>query len=549
MKSLPCMVCCILFLALSPGLAAQVPDWLWAVPAGGSSSDYGNDIAVDPQGNLYVTGSFGGTSTFGTNTLTSTGGNDLFVAKLDGGGNWLWAIQASSSTMAVEGTGIVLGQDSNLYVTGYFGGTASFDGISLPSEGQTDAFVAKLDADGNWLWAIGAGGSSQDQGIDLALDPSGNVFIAGTFAGNASFGPTSITSQGSSDVFVAKLDSAGNWLWAQGAGGSYIETLGGITVCSGGNAYLTGYFSESAEFGAATLTSSGSADVYVASVSGTGVWLWAKKAGGSADDIGCSIVLDPSFNLLVTGEFGGTGLFGTTSLTSAGNQDVFVAKLDIQGNWIWAQRGGGSSNETGWDLATDAGGNVYLAGYFTGTSLIGSTTLVSSGYLDILAAALDGGGNWLWALKAGGTNGDYGFGISTDGTGAYLTGRIYGSATFGDIGVSMPSGPNVFVAKVGSGTGTDDALAPGLSLRSVLEAPLPNPFRRGETVRLTARIAQGEEGLLTVCNLRGQVLREFSLGPGAQEVRLESGTLSSGIYLCKLRTRSGTQVRKLVLLN
>ncbi len=136
------------------------------------------------------------------------------------------------------------------------------------------------------------------------------------------------------------MDSNGNWLWAKQAGGTSEEWGIGVAVDSNGNSYVTGFYQESATFGTITLTSSGGNDIFVAKLDSNGNWLWAKQAGGTSYDEGVSIAVDTNGNSYVTGDFSGSATFGTTTLTSSGEGDIFVAKMDISGNWLWAQQAG-----------------------------------------------------------------------------------------------------------------------------------------------------------------------------------------------------------------
>ena len=232
---------------------AQLNPWLWARNAGGSSSDYCNSIAVDVNGNSYVTGSFQGSATFGSTTLTTVGYDDIFVAKLDSNGNWLWARNAGGSSPDF-GYGIAVDASGNSYVTGYFGGTtATFGSTTLTTNGGYDIFVAKLDSNGNWLWARNAGGGNPDFGYGIAVDASGNTYVTGYIQSTtANFGSNTLTNSGSNDIFVAKLDSNGNWVWAKNAGGTKNDYGQGIAIDANGNSYITGYFDTSATFGSTT---------------------------------------------------------------------------------------------------------------------------------------------------------------------------------------------------------------------------------------------------------------------------------------------------------
>jgi hypothetical protein len=184
-----------------------------------------------------------------------------------------------------------------------------------------------VDSGGNFLWAKRAGGNWNDVGHGIALDSSGNAYVTGYFEDTAVFGATTLTSAGQPDTYIAKVDSGGNFLWAKRAGGTSSDIGNGIAVDSSGNAYITGYFWATAVFGATTLTSAGQSDTYIAKVDSGGNFLWAKRAGGISIDEGKSITVDSIGNAYVTGSFNGTAVFGATTLTSAGGYDVFIWKV------------------------------------------------------------------------------------------------------------------------------------------------------------------------------------------------------------------------------
>ena len=309
---------------------AQINPWLWAKNAGGSSNDYGNSIAVDASGNSYVTGYFKGSATFGSTSLTNNEGYDIFIAKLDSSGNWLWAKNAGG-TSNDYGYGIAVDASGNSYVTGCFQDTdITFGSTTLTSSGEYDIFIAKLDSSGDWKWATKAGGTSTDHGFGIAVDASGNSYVAGYFKGTATFGDTTLTSNGDYDIFVAKLDSSGNWLWAQKAGGTGTDYGQRIATDSEGNSYVIGYFPGIATFGNTELTSSGGFDIFVAKLDSSGNWLWAKNAGGTAYDRGNGIAIDANGNSYVTGYFySPIAVFGSTTLTCSGSNDIFITKVHI----------------------------------------------------------------------------------------------------------------------------------------------------------------------------------------------------------------------------
>jgi len=321
----------VLLLLCTTFIFAQSDVWQWVEQAGGIGNDYGRSITIDSSGNSYITGYFYGTASFGSTTLTTTGSGavDIFVAKLDSSGNWLWAKQAGGNNWDV-GFGIATDSSGNSYVTGFFAESASFGSTTLTSSGGEDIFVAKLDSSGNWLWAKQAGGTSPDYGWGIAIDSSENSYVTGYFEGTASFGTTNLTSSGVQDIFIAKLDSSGNWLWVKQAGGNNWDVGFGIATDSSGNSYITGLFAEFASFGSTTLTSSGQDDIFVAKLDNNGNWLWVKQAGGISSDEGFAITTDSSENSYVTGYYQGTASFGSIELTSSGGNDIFIAKLGAE---------------------------------------------------------------------------------------------------------------------------------------------------------------------------------------------------------------------------
>ncbi len=389
MKALQILVLCCLLLCGAAVLSAQTPQWLWAVQAGGPTGGWGNydagtSIATDNQGNQYVTGYFMGISTFGSHTLTAGGYVDFFVAKLDPNGNWLWVVQAggTNGNESCWGRGIAVDGAGNAYVTGQFLSTVNFGSHTLTSA-HKDIFVAKLDTNGNWLWAVRGGGSSPDDGYGIAVDGAGNAYVTGVFFGTANFGGHTVSSPSAYAIFAAKMDHNGIWLWAAKAGGSSRsdDASGlGIAVDGADNSYVTGHFKGTVTFGSQPLTSSGYDDIFVAKLGPNGNWLWAAQAGGTNDDHGYGIAVDEAGNTHVTGYFNGTATFGSQTLTTIGGNDIFVAKLDPSGNWLRIVQAGGTGGETGRSIVMDSAGNAWVTGGFSGTATFGSHTLTSSGF-------------------------------------------------------------------------------------------------------------------------------------------------------------------------
>ena len=361
---------------------------IWAKSAGGTSSESGLAISADTNGNAYVTGHFDGTATFGTIQLVSYGGFDIFIAKYDANGNCVWA-KSAGGISSDNGFAISTDANGNLYVTGDFEETATFGTIQLVSNGTLDIFIAKYDANGNCIWAKSAGGNQWETGYGIVTDANGNSNITGYFRGTATFGSIPLESNGDFDIFIAKYDTNGNCVWAKNAGGNDYDGGRGISTDINGNSYVTGYFGGTATFGTIQLISYGEWDIFVAKYDANGNCIWTKNAGGITYDVSYSISTDANGNSYITGYFGGTATFGTIQLISYGEWDIFIAKYDANGNCVWAIDGGGPSSASSQGISIDAIGNAYVTGTFDSTATFGTTQLVSNGKVDIFIASID----------------------------------------------------------------------------------------------------------------------------------------------------------------
>ena len=328
---------------------------VWARGMGGAGDEVANDVAVGSDGSIYSIGYFA-TAATGTNVdfdpgagvynLTSIGPKDVFVSKLDANGNFVWAKRMGgtgwSQGMSI-GSGIAVTADGSVYTTGNFQGTADFDPsanqFTLTCQGDTDVFLSKLTADGQFVWAKRIGNSSEDYGADLAVSSlDGSVYLTGGFQGVVDFDPGvaifNLDSGGNRSLFAARYTSAGQFVWADGFGGNGWNLAGDIAIDASGNAYVTGGFWGIASFntgaGTYTISSLGEKDAFVLKLNSAGGFISATSAGSAGDDSGNGIALSTFGAVYTTGYFTNTADFDPSSalynLTSAGGRDAFLAK-------------------------------------------------------------------------------------------------------------------------------------------------------------------------------------------------------------------------------
>lgn len=414
--------------------------------AGGSASARGLAITSLSDGSSIITGRFDGTSRFGDITLTSAGVSDAFIAKLNRDGSYAWVTQAGG-TGNDYGQGISSLANGSSIVTGLFADNASFGDFTITSAGSIDVFIAKLNADGSFAWVAQSEGPNQELGNGISTLSDGSSIITGYFFGAATFGGTTLTNAGNTDVFITKLNQDGSFAWATQAGGTGLDFGEAITTQRDGSSVVIGEFQGTARFGETTLTSAGNPDVFIAKLNADGSYAWAKRAGGNGNDFGEGISSLPDGSSIVTGYFHGTATFGNITLTSSGSSDVFIAKLNADGSYAWATQAGGINFDEGQDISSQPDGSSIITGEFEGQATFGDTTLNSTGPTASFIAKLNADGSFAWATQAGGAGHSDGQGISSlpDGS-SIVTGFFDGSAAFGETTLSSSGGFDIFTA-------------------------------------------------------------------------------------------------------
>ena len=355
---------------------------VWSQRFGSGSNEYGRDVAVDPTGNVFITGEIAGATDFGGGVLDPSGWG-MVIAKFDPNGNHLWsyAFDDTTGSFFTHGYGVAADASGNVVLVGHFVGEMDFGGGTLTSAPSGDLVIVKFSPTGAHMWSQSFS-TSNNSAPDVAVDGAGNIAFTGLLgSATVDFGGGNIVGNG--DPFLVKFDANGNHLWSYGftAGGNLLG-VGGVAFDPVGNVIFDGYFNQDLNLGGATLNSTtnpSNTDVFVAKYDGAGVHQWSQNFGDGDVDRGVELSADPSGNIFLTGFFHSTTDFGGGTLTSDGSRDIFLAKLDSTGGHLWSERYGGTSVDAPTGVATDIYGGPGMSGYFRGTADFGGGPVTASG--------------------------------------------------------------------------------------------------------------------------------------------------------------------------
>ena len=477
------------------------PVLVYSTYLGGSGNDTGYGIAVDTSGNAYIAGNTGSTNFPLASPIqgANAGSIDAFITKINASGSSLVYSTYLGGSGGDIGYRIAVDISGNAYVTGYTNSTdfPTVSPIQATNAGGADTFIAKINVSGSSLvYSTYLGGSSGDVGYGIAVDTSGNAYIAGN-TGSTNF-PTSSPIQGvnggNGDAFITKINASGSSLvYSTYLGGSDGDSGNGIAVDSSGNAYITGG-TYSTNFPVASPIQATNAggwgeDVFVTKINATGnALIYSTYLGGSGYDEGHGITVDTAGNAYITG--------GATSCDfpiaspiyycaySIYDWDAFITKISVSGtSLVYSTYLGGWLDDKGNDIAVDTSGNAYITGITGSTNLptVSPIQGANAGGADTFIAKINvSGSSLVYSTYLGGSSGDVGYGIAVDPAGnAYITGNT-GSTNFplaSPIQGTNAGSIDAFVAKVG----------PGADL-SVNKSDSPDPVRVKKTLTYTVTV-------------------------------------------------------------
>ena len=421
-------------LAADPGGATGKAQW--AAAFGGLGIDAPRGLAIGADGSAYVGGyfdteiDFGGT--IGKRTLEA--GNDpkakpsdAYLAKIGPDGKLAWVQTFGASRDDVINSVAMRGD--TVVVAGNFLDTVKFGGLEKKSIGSDDAFNAAFDTSGGIKWVWNFGGLNSDGANAIAPTPDGGWVFGGSFIDSASFGATTFKSRGGPDAMLVKLDGEGKLEWVKQFGGAYAETIQYVAVDGQGNIVVQGVFKDVSDWGGPQkLTAGGGSDndVVLAKYDLNGDHIWSQRFGNAFNDVAGGVAIDPAGNITMVGSFDRSVSFGEgDEHSSNGEADIFVARYTPAGKLAWAHTYGAKREDIAMGVASDAAGNTVTTGWFQDTVDFGGTLLTSKGNKDVFALKLNAKGDVVWAQRFGDKDHDQGRALALDDKGAAYVAGIY----------------------------------------------------------------------------------------------------------------------------
>jgi hypothetical protein len=352
---------------------------VWIRLMGGTGLDRGLDIMTDDNDDIIVTGFFSGTALFGTTTLISSGFSDVFVAKYNSNGVFQWVVQGAGPDHD-EGLCIAIDDLNDIYVGGFFETSLQIGSFNLSTTSNATMFYTKISSNGNVLWAEQAVMVDFGESFAESMCFDGfDIVLTGSFDDAMIFdGDTLFSYDGSDDVFIAKIDITGNKVWVNQAGGDYDDAGSAIIADDFGNIFLAGYFAHTANFGSFQFTSTdNNSDVFIAGLNTSGNFSWAAQGSGPGYDYPTSISYNPTNGLSVCGISTGGFNIGNSTFVGGATDDIFTANYSTNGNLINVLYTGGLGEERVFDVYVDDNNSGFIVGSFSGSMEIGDTTITT----------------------------------------------------------------------------------------------------------------------------------------------------------------------------
>ena len=563
--------------ALLPSYAqAQLhlkPTVEWVKAIAGKDYNAGADIAVDTHGDILIAGVFRDQISLDNDPryrFSNQGKTDIVLIKVDQAGDVLWmrTIGGPGEDRAFR---IASDKAGNIFLTGSFEHVIRFDeddpAHTLKSRGKEDIFLAKFTTNGEVLWSVQSGGERSDQGIGLAIDDQGAVYVTGYFEEHAIFGnERTLKSKGQLDAYIAKYHADGTLVWANELGGLKRDIASGVAIHPSGFVYITGVtrgpgplldLDNKRVRGAPH----GQDDLFLARYSADGYLDQLAYAGGRGFDASNAINIDDQGNIYVVGYFEDEAsiidLKGSATSIRGQSFDLFVSKFDTEGKISWTRTAGGELWDNAYDIDVDAAGDIYVTGLFRKAADFSGnqeTDIEGIGEANAFIAKYQSSGALAGIKRIEGAKSE-GAGIATSTNGeVYLTGLFLQQAMFEERQETLTSTTfNSFIAKydaLGFNNPQPEELLSLLAARptAVISANYPNPFSTQTSFEI--ELTETTQVRLVIHDALGRVLDELNnskLASGSYQFAYDASRLARGTYFYTMETPSARVTRIMTL--
>ena len=513
-------------------IQAQIQSYEWLKSLSGLNDDVARGVCLDSMSNIYITGSFSGTTTLGGQTLTSNGATDIFIAKLNTNGNLVWAKSLGSVSLDYA-FDIDCESGGDFFITGGFRQTMTLmPNTIITSTGGLDLFTAKFNTNGDCLWAKTATGLASDYGNEIVVGDNNNICVIGNTNGQMIFGSDTLFHADSTDLFMATYNSTGNLLWVKGILGYGNSSARGLDIDIFENTIVVGSFNGSISNGAVNFNSISQNldDVFIAKYSVSGSLLWAKRYGDLGDDYALGVGTDSLGNIYLSGVFSNSVNFDGNTLFANGNTDIFLLKLTSSGNLVWIKQFGDSGTEEGCEIEVSPAGNVFITGGFSQTITLGSSAFSSQGIRDVFVAKIDTSGNVIWAKTAGSSTDDvnYAIGVNNINEDVCTVGTFSGAFSDGITSLTTSGNIDSYISKISL------SIPNGMHLNEQLETGfLINPNPASEII-----YAECKKGF-QIYSSTGQLVKQSNVAT----THVNISNLPKGLYTLKTQNQMGRFIK------
>ncbi len=560
--------CTLLFFLLFWNLA-RAQDLQWVNGLVGATFSNMMEMTTDADGNVILFGNFEGIANFdpkGSGMELDSGiSEDFFLAKYENNGKLIWIKQFIAEGNAYEknkATGLMIDPNGYILISGAFANSLELDNENLQNAtGNLNAFIAQFDTDGNLNWQHALKSDDKVEPFELGLDQQNNIILTGYFTGTTDFDPSeniaSLSVEGdpfNRDAFILKLDNLGNFLWVKKIGSTANDEANSLTITSENDIVLTGYFSGMVDFDTdeneeSFLMSTGNVDIFLAKYDSDGNYIFAKRYGSATTltvaEQGYAVVTDDDNSIYFAGVFREELILDESSsdgtLIGNGNSDAFLAKLNQDGDFLWANCICGPEYEAAYDLSLGLQNDIYLIGHFGGILDFdpgdGTQLRSSNGGIDVFTTSYNrNDGSLTWAHTIGGDSsfGDSGRSVTVDNNGAlYLAGSFYGELDFADETLNANNNRGIFFTRFATGVA---AAEPTLDKETLL---YPNPFQDQIHINVDEqthlRMIDGVGRLVLEQTVsKGSYSLQYSGAPGIYYVELISKNSANSLPILKL---------------